>query len=432
MSRYRYILSLADDPIRMAQLFMLCRMSGILLSTIIIARLVSLEEVGLIEMLMFCGYLVTFFWSDAIVKGFLSVASPERRMQEGSSLLWLSFFMGLLVMGLLVAGQRWLVPLLTHRPVLSGLSLFGVYQVFILPVWLAPFTGILKRHNMLLVCLYVLAGPAFACYVGFNSLSGFEGILVGLMCYAIVGCLWIMMTSTSISQMPWRSLFLRLWPVTWPLIFYSISTAVARSFDAWLVARHFDTSVFAVFRYGAREFPLVVALSAGLSTAMIGVLTQPAALPELKARSRRLMHLCYPWVIMLLLISPPAFAFVFGPGYRESAWIFNIYLLLTLTQLVFPQTVLTARGDTRILWYISLLELAVNIAASLILLQVMGLRGIVWGTWIAYVFEKCILFLVLRKRYQIAFRDIVPVPNLFVYAFAIGLAFLLSAWIFGA
>jgi hypothetical protein len=63
---------------------------------------------------------------------------------------------------------------------------------------------------------------------------------------------------------------------------------------------------------------------------------------------------------------------VFGEEFRSSAFIFNIYLLLTLTQLIFPQTIMTARGDTKILWFISLLELAFNVSASLLLMTQFG------------------------------------------------------------
>ena len=44
------------DPVRMLQWFMLCRHGGVLLSSVVIARLLPLSEVGVFEMLMLCGY----------------------------------------------------------------------------------------------------------------------------------------------------------------------------------------------------------------------------------------------------------------------------------------------------------------------------------------------------------------------------------------
>jgi O-antigen/teichoic acid export membrane protein len=221
------------------------------------------------------------------------------------------------------------------------------------------------------------------------------------------------------------------WPVTWPLILYAISSAIARSLDAFLVAHYFDESVFAIFRYGAREFPLVASLAAGLSTVMIARLTQGDNVDELKARSTRLMHVCYPLIACLIVVSVPLFQIVFGESFRESALIFNLYLLLTLTQLVFPQTVFMAKGNTRLLWYVSLSELAVNVVASLLLLQQFGLIGIVWGTLIAFAYEKIVLFILLNKQYSIRLKELVDQKVLALYTLLLILAFFLSVWMFG-
>jgi len=212
---------------------------------------------------------------------------------------------------------------------------------------------------------------------------------------------------------------------------YAVSAGLARSFDAWLVARYFDESTFAVFRYGAREFPLVVAFAAGLSTIMIPKLKTSLALDELRARSTRLMHICYPLVAAVMLFSPVLFAFFFGVAYQQSALIFNIYLLITLTQLIFPQSVMTARGDTRWLWYVSLSELAVNIIASLALLPVFGLAGIAMGTLIAFAFEKIVLIFFIYKRYGIQLARLINPAIWLTYMLVVTSTFIAARWIFG-
>jgi len=221
------------------------------------------------------------------------------------------------------------------------------------------------------------------------------------------------------------------WMVTWPLILYALSTSIARSFDAWLVARYFDIADFAIFRYGAREFPVVTAFAAGLSTIMIPLLRHNEAVAELRARSVRLMHICYPLVGVMILSSPYLFVWIFGQAYQKSAYIFNIYLLLTLTQLVFPQSIFTARGETRKLWYISLAELGVNIIASLIFLSYFGIAGIAWGTLAAFVFEKIILMIGVRVRYGIHPRELFNPGILSGYALGLIFCFILSAWMSG-
>lgn len=420
-----------NDSVRQVQFFILCRQTGIILSSIVLARFLSVDSVGSFEMLMLCGYLMTFFWSDALVKGFLANHRFLTEKHYVSTFLWLYFLGGLLAMILLLAGRSFWVPLFTARSNLEGLELFAFYQALIIPVWIAPLIGLLKGQDTILVSIYVLIGPAFACFSSMYTLPDVHGALIGLFCYSLVGFIWMMTKTQFIAHLRLMPIIRIIWPATWPLILYAVSNGIARSFDAWLVARNFDTMNFAIFRYGAREFPIVAAFSAGLSTMMIPRLREFQSLGELKYRSMRLMHICYPIVAVFLFFSVPLFEHVFGIQYRDSALIFNIYLLLTLTQLIFPQAIMTARQDTKILWYVSIAELAVNIFASIILMHSFGIIGIVWGTLIAYIFEKIVLMFFIRIRYQIRPSAIMNIPVWIGYVFVLCCVFMLSKWLFG-
>lgn len=420
-----------NDTVRQVQFFMVCRQLGIIFSSIVLAWFLSVDSVGIIEMLMFTGYLMTFFWSDAFLRGYLASRAAQSGAQQATSFFMLYFLAGFIAMAVLLLGQKFLVPFFTDRPQLEGLKLFALYQVLIVPLWVAPFIGLLKGQNILLASLYVLIGPAFASWTGYTSLPGIDGVLLGLFCYALVGFVWALTKTSFIQSIQLRKIFLAVWPATWPLILYAFSNGLARSFDAWLVARHFDESTFAIFRYGAREIPIVVALSAGLSTVMISRLHTHASLDELKIRSTRLMHSSYPLIGLLLITSSFIFVAVFGTPYKFSASIFNVYLLLTLTQLIFPQSILTARGDTKLLWYISLAELVVNIIASIILLRYFGIIGIAWGTLIAFIFEKMALLYFLNIRYKITPAMIMDLRVWGGYAFVLIIIYIISGWVFG-
>ncbi|MFZ1676631.1 MAG: polysaccharide biosynthesis C-terminal domain-containing protein [Saprospiraceae bacterium] len=420
-----------NDSVRQVQFFILCRQTGIILSSVVLARFLSVESVGSLEMLMLCGYLMTFFWSDALVKGYLANHRFLTEKYYVTTFLWLYFLGGLVTMLILLAGRSFLVPLFTARAQLEGLELFAFYQALIIPIWIAPLIGLLKGQDTILVSIYVLIGPAFACFSSMYATPGVHGALIGLFCYALVGFIWMMTKTQFIPNLRLKSIIRIIWPATWPLVLYAVSIGIARSFDAWLVARNFDTGSFAIFRYGAREFPLVLAFSAGLSTMMIPKLREFQSLGELKYRSMRLMHICYPIVAVFLFCSVPLFEFIFGIQYRESALIFNIYLLLTLTQLIFPQTIMTARQDTKILWYVSIAELAVNIVASILLMHSFGIIGIVWGTLIAYIFEKIVLMFFIQSRYQIKPSAIMNIPIWIGYVLSLCCVFMLSKWVFG-
>lgn len=420
-----------NDSVIQIQFFMVCRQLGIIFSSIVLAWFLPVESVGAIELLMFVGYLVTFFWSDALLRGYLANKEFQNDTKAATSFFMLYFLGNVVAVSILLLGQGLLVPLFTSRADLEGLEIFALYQILIVPLWIAPFIGLLKGQNILLASLYVLIAPAFSCWTGFTSLPGIEGILLGLFCYALVGFIWVLTKTTFIRDLHLQRIFKAVWPATWPLIMYAISIGLARSFDAWLVARHFNEEAFAIFRYGAREFPLVVALSAGLSAVMIPKLYDQSSLEELKIRSTRVMHSCYPVIALLIFTSLFLFEYIFGFRYKTSASIFNIFLLLTLTQLIFPQSILTARGDTKLLWYVSLAELSVNIIASMILMRSFGLLGIAWGTLIAFAFEKVVLLTIIYKRHGIEPASIMNIRVWSFYAIVLLISYIFSKWIFG-
>jgi O-antigen/teichoic acid export membrane protein len=431
MRWWKQFWDIANDPVRVAQWFMLCRHTGILLSSVVIARTLPLGDVGIFEMLMLSGYLVTFFWSEALLKGYLSKAEIKPDKSLSSGFIWLYIAAGVLSLSLLVAGEKFLIPLFTGRASLEGLGLFAIYQAMVIVVWIAPFVGTFSIRYRQWLSVFVLAGPPLACWLGINFMPGLKGILLGLIGYALIGMVMTLKEISFFRIGQVRELLRMIWPATWPLIMYAISAGLARSFDSWLVSRQFDETQFAVFRYGAREFPLVVALAGGLSTIMIPKLFTNEALPELRERSVRLMHICYPVVFILMLCSPMLFAFFFGAAYKPGAYLFNIYLLITLTQLVFPQSILTARGDTRLLWYISLAELVVNVIASLILLSYFGLEGIAFGTLIAFAFEKVVLLFIVARRFGLTPGKIFNPYVWLGYSVLLVMAFNAAKWIAG-
>lgn len=416
------------DPVRAGQVFLVSRHAGVLFGAIVLARSLPQASVGEVEKLMFLGYLLTFFWTEALLKGYLSLGGESRRPGFQSAFLWLVMLASLVMMGLLVLAGPFLVPVLTGTEKLPALGLFALYQAMIVPLWLAPFIGLLRGLNSYLLAAYVLLGPAFSAWIGLAQIDGVQGVLIGWLSYALVGLAWLVIQAGRPQvglMVVWRSV----WPVAWPLVLFAISAGIARSVDAWMIGTWLDDNAFAVFRYGAREFPWVTALTAAFSTSMISLLVADRSEASLRTRSVRLMHTVLPVVAAAMLASPLLFPLVFGPAYAASAGIFNIYLLLALTQVVFPQTILTARGETRILWYVSLAELALNILVSLPLFFWLGMPGVAWGTLVAFAVEKVILLEILRRRFGMPVATVVPVRSWMMYAILLLACYFMSLWI---
>ena len=92
---------------------------------------------------------------------------------------------------------------------------------------------------------------------------------------------------------------------------------------------------------------------------------------------------------------------------------------------------MTSRGDTRWLWYNSMIELAVNIAASLVLLRWFGLIGIAFGTLFAFCVEKGLMLWYVRRRYHLSIADVFSFRTWALYAALLVVTYITALWIFG-
>jgi O-antigen/teichoic acid export membrane protein len=105
----------------------------------------------------------------------------------------------------------------------------------------------------------------------------------------------------------------------------------------------------------------------------------------LKRGVSRLMHFLFPLTALLLLVSKPLFPVVFNSAFSESATVFNIYLLLVISRLLMPQTILNGLKLTRQIMVAAFFELVLNVALSLFLLAVWGIAGIAFATFSLFV-----------------------------------------------
>jgi len=166
-----------------------------------------------------------------------------------------------------------------------------------------------------------------------------------------------------------------------------------------IIAGYFDQSTLAIFRYGARELPLVALLAHALSNGIIPVFTEKGlhgGLKQLKARSVSIANWLFPLTFGLMLVSYLLFPLLYAERFFASAGVFNVYLLLIITRLLFPQTILLAYKKTTVLMLASGFELLVNVGLSLIFVQLFGLMGVAYATLAAYLMERIILVVYVR------------------------------------
>jgi len=124
-----------------------------------------------------------------------------------------------------------------------------------------------------------------------------------------------------------------------------------------------------------------------------------------------------------MLISHWAFPVIFNVSFSGSATIFNIYLLLIVSRLVFPQTILIGLQKNKAIMWASLLEIILNVALSVLFMQFLGLPGVAYGTVCAYVFEKLILMVFVKKIYGFGVSAYLNVKQHLLYSLLLAVIF---------
>ncbi len=425
------------DPASALQWFFLMRQGSAILTGVLLVQFgLPVADVGAYEILQYIGFLFSVFWvtglSQALLSYFPTLAAEQQRRLIGSAYLVFTGVSTLLFV-LLWVSEGITVPLLASRPTLPWYHLFLWWQLFNLPAYLIENIYLLHRKANAIFWFGVgsFGLQLLAVLVPVAMGAGLVWSFYSLIALGVLKFVWLSSVVWQHGQLVWEQSLVRKWVhIAWPLALYSILGSILVSFSFWLVGYLYsdDEATFAIFRYGAREFPLVIALTNGLSAAMIPVLAKDlqAGLPELKARSLRLFHLLFPLSILLMLTSGYIFPLVFSETFAESALVFNAFLLITVTRVLFPRAVLMALQSNRIGLISSLTELVILIAASTLLAPWFGLTGIALGAALSNSMEKVILCTYLHRRFGIALSQYADLKWWAGYSVALVAAFLWS------
>ena len=138
------------------------------------------------------------------------------------------------------------------------------------------------------------------------------------------------------------------------------------------------------------------------------------------------MHWLFPLTILLLCVSKPLFPIVFNPDFAASADIFNIYLLTLASRVLLPASILLAKGDSRSIFWVSVLELCVKFILGFLFIQHWGLPGLAYSVVLSFWVEKLGLIWILEKKYDIRTRDWVDGKWYLGYAVALTGAYWVS------
>jgi O-antigen/teichoic acid export membrane protein len=258
--------------------------------------------------------------------------------------------------------------------------------------------------------------------VGLSSITlltnaSIDYLLFALILAAIFRFIWLLTILIRNNTYVLDYLFLK--PFMWQSALLALSIllgSVADYFDEMLVNLKYSKQWFAIFKYGAKEFPLLLLISNALNTVFIREISEDkvAGLKTIKRFSKRFMWVLYPIIISVLLTSPKWYPIVFDPGFLPSSPIFNLYLLLVISRMLFPQSVLSGLGQNQFLVYSAIMEVFIHIGLSLLLQPIWGLNGLAIATVAAYTFDKIFLIGICKVKFNVSLQDYLPVKTYLV------------------
>jgi O-antigen/teichoic acid export membrane protein len=423
------------------QFFLMGRFAGMLLVSVMLAKSafwmsnpLSTYDIGQYELFLFIAGFINFFWVNALVRGLLGHVETSNPRESNGQIAQVFYVFGALslLFGLLfIAGQSLFGFFGSSGFVLiAGASLYSLLWT---PSMLLEYTFVLKKQALPMY-LSGLATPLF--FVVF-SISGayftqsVSGVIFGTVVFA---ALRFVATAAVLfhdglfkPDMRWIKGFLLF---SSPLLLSAVIAESGVYIDGIIVNALFDEQTFAVFRYGARELPLNSILALGLSNAMIPLFVSSAnpeiQLAELKSKTRRLLIILVPLSILFLIFSDWLFVHVFNEAFRESAIVFDVYLLLVLPRLLLPQTIIVGFRRTQLLVWVSIMEITANIVLSIWWGLLWGIFGIALATLCSFIVEKGAMIYLTNKHLGISLSRYIPVKTFLLLTFAITTTFLIK------
>ncbi|HVN57864.1 MAG TPA: polysaccharide biosynthesis C-terminal domain-containing protein [Bacteroidales bacterium] len=432
------------DNISGLQLFQLLKFAVFFIVSIVFTKShLKKVDIGNWEMFLFVSSLLSFFWVTGIIQSLLPLYHRNKTYRsvgestKGKSpeifnaFLLLTFFSLLVfVIGQSIKGS---VSIFNFKGDVPFINLLLWYILLSNPVCLIEYIYLLnnRSYRIFQYGLYTFLAQLVLVIVPVLAGRGILWSFYGLLIVTLARWVWLIILLRRYTEMKVSYEFMKehLY-LGIPLILTSLISGSAQYTDGIIISAFYNNpETFAHFRYGAKEFPLVLLLANGLSNAMLPEfstrLRMRESLAKIRAKSERLMHMLFPASMVMMLFTRWIFPRIFTPEYVRSADIFLIYLLLIIPRLVFPQTIVIGRKRTRVTLFAAILELSLNIPLSLYLIRDYGTVGVALATLIVYIIEKIFLIAYVWVKMKIRPSEYIPLKIYSVYSAMIIVLFVL-------
>lgn len=386
------------------------------------------SQIGHYEMLLFLTNLLATFWITGMIQALLPLYGKFQNDKQKSSVLYNAFIL-ILGLSLLSGAIAFLIKGLLFK--VEGIASLPFYNLVILYLTLSTPTLLIEYVYLLndkprQMIIYGVTTHVLQVLLVIGPLLidiNIEYSVYGLIAISAIRIIWLIILIYKNSALTINKEFLKEHTKQgFPLALKYLISSSGTYIDQAIITTHFDPATFAIYRFGAREIPLITLMTVGLSNSMLAEFGDKtkllSTLKEIKQKSLQLMHLLFPLAILTILLSKPLFPIIFSPEFAESANILMIYALIITSRAIFPQTVTMGLQRNGIALLASIVEMVLNIALSLLLLIPFGIEGVAMATVIVYLMEKVFLAYYNQVKLGIPFQVYTPVRPFVIYSVA--------------
>lgn len=433
------------DNISGLQLFQLLRFTTFLIVSIVFTKShLSRSEIGKWEMFLFIAGLISFFWVTGIIQSLLPLYHRNKTYRKigdngkdkspeifNAFILLCIFSIIFFAFGHVVKHNFSVFHFTGNVPYLNLLLL---YLLLSSPVCLIEYIYLLnnRSYRIFQYGIYTFLLQLILIITPVIYGNGIIWSVYGLLAITGIRWIWLIILLRRYSEMRISVRFMKehLY-LGFPLILTTLISGSAQYIDGVIISAVYrDPATFAWFRYGAKEFPLVLMLANGLSNALLPEFSTRARMKEslikIREKSKGLMHICFPATMFIMLFARWIFPRMFTPEFQKSADIFLVYALLVIPRLLFPNTVIVGRKKTHITLLAALIELVINIPLSLMMIKWgYNLVGVALATFISFTMGKIYLAAYLWMKMKIKPQDYMPVKIFLLYSMLLSLLFVL-------
>jgi O-antigen/teichoic acid export membrane protein len=301
--------------------YQILRYASLLFISVLLTKVgLSKNQIGYYESFFLLSGVSSFFWIGGVMNALVSFTAGSSR--DKIKQYFFNAFVVIVGLNLLTnLTLLFLFPIFTKLSIMMDaqrMILLVIFNLFNHTAYLVEHYYLITKRSKTLIAFSVLS---VGLTVGLSSLTlltnaSIDYLLFALILAAIFRFIWLLAILIRNNCYVLNFPFLK--PFIWQSALLALSIllgSVADYFDEMLVNLKYSKQWFAIFKYGAKEFPLLLLISNALNTVFIREISedQAAGLTTIKRFSKRFMWVLYPIIILVLLTSPKWYPIVFDP-----------------------------------------------------------------------------------------------------------------------